>query len=159
MTDLADLPILRIVTCSGFAVWSLVAAFNNIVGFRGSAAAILGTMSMAPLREQDPIQTAFDDRAVRTSALPVLAVLLILLLQAGAAGLLATAAMGFICADLIPATPVMFAKWGFSLLAMAWFAMLIGGLWFGYWIRQEILQLTHLALLIATLLAALTVSS
>lgn len=159
MADLADLPILKIVTCSGFAVWSLVAASNNIVGFKSSVTAIFCTMSMAPLREREPIQTAFDDRAVRTSALPVLAVLFILLLQAGAAGLLATAALGFSSPDLVPATPVLFAQWGFSLLATAWFAMLIGGIWFAYWIRQDVLQLTHLALLIATLLAAVTVSS
>ncbi|MNR42746.1 hypothetical protein D3C85_1612890 [compost metagenome] len=33
------------------------------------------------------------------------------------------------------------------------FAMLLGGLWFGYWIRQEGLQLTHLVLVLWALLA------
>ncbi|MCS8237450.1 DUF2165 domain-containing protein [Pseudomonas aeruginosa] len=28
------------------------------------------------------------------------------------------------------------------------FGMLLGGLWFGYWIRQEGLQLTHLLLVV-----------
>lgn len=33
------------------------------------------------------------------------------------------------------------------------FAMLLGGLWFGYWIRQEGLQLTHLVLVLWATLA------
>ncbi|MNJ81791.1 hypothetical protein D3C77_807820 [compost metagenome] len=32
------------------------------------------------------------------------------------------------------------------------FAMLLGGIWFGYWIRQEGLQLTHLLLMVWILL-------
>lgn len=31
--------------------------------------------------------------------------------------------------------------------------MLLGGLWFGYWIRQEGLQLTHLALVVWVVLS------
>jgi len=31
-------------------------------------------------------------------------------------------------------------------------AMLLGGIWFGYWIRQEGLQLTHLLLMVWILL-------
>lgn len=32
--------------------------------------------------------------------------------------------------------------------------MMIGGLWFGYWIRQEGLRLTYLTLLAVTMIAA-----
>lgn len=43
---------------------------------------------------------------------------------------------------------------GFSLLAALWLAIMIGGLWFSYWIRQEGLQLTHIVLLAVTVLVA-----
>lgn len=36
---------------------------------------------------------------------------------------------------------------GFTLISSLWLSMMIAGLWFGYWIRQEGLQLTHIALL------------
>jgi uncharacterized membrane protein len=36
---------------------------------------------------------------------------------------------------------------------------MIAGLWFGYWIRQDILQLTHIALLVVTLAAALVINA
>jgi hypothetical protein len=31
-------------------------------------------------------------------------------------------------------------------------AMLLGGIWFGYWMRQEVLQLTHLLMMVWILL-------
>lgn len=39
-----------------------------------------------------------------------------------------------------------------SMALASLFAMLLGGLWFAYWIRQEGLQLTHLMLVIWVLL-------
>ena len=36
----------------------------------------------------------------------------------------------------------------FSLAVIFLCGMLLGGLWFGYWIRQEGLQLTHLLLVV-----------
>lgn len=30
--------------------------------------------------------------------------------------------------------------------------MLLGGIWFGYWMRQEVLQLTHLLMMVWILL-------
>jgi predicted small integral membrane protein len=158
MVELAALPLLKIVICGGFSVWSLVAAYNNVVGFAGSVAAISATMSMSPLREQPPIETQFDGRRVRSLAVPKFSVVCVLLLQAAAGALLALAAIGFVGISPIELAPQQIGQWGFSLLMIAWFAMLVGGLWFGYWIRQDALQMTHLALLIATMIAAALVN-
>lgn len=159
MPDLFGLTLLKTALCLGFALWSLLAALNNLTGFRAAASAIMKTVSMAPLRDEPVIATPFDRRAVSGRRMAPLAVVVILVLQAAAACLFGAAAVAFM--GLISPTAVLpaeFANTGFALLTVAWFAMLIAGLWFGYWIRQDILQLTHIALLVATLAAALVVN-
>ena len=46
------------------------------------------------------------------------------------------------------------ATLGFAGLTGLCFMFLLGGTWFAYWIRQDVLQLTHIGLL-ATSLAAI----
>lgn len=141
----------------GFAVWTAVAALNNIMGFRSAAAAIAAMMAMAPLKEAPAINSPLASRALTASRWSVSALVAIVAVQ-----IAATVALGIGGALLIGGqnggeTSSSGASWaliGFTLLTSLWFAMMIAGLWFGYWIRQEGLQLTHIALLAVTIIAA-----
>lgn len=141
----------------GFAVWTTVVAVNNIVGFRSAAAAIGRTMAMTPLNEPPAIASPLVGRALTSPRWSIAALIAILLVQIAAAGALGIGGFMLLAVNQLPSASVSgssLALIGFTLLAGLWLAMMIGGLWFGYWIRQEGLQLTHIALLAITILAA-----
>ena len=108
----------------GLAVWLTLSVINNCHGFGGSTGAVGATMSMTQLKQLPAINTPLLSRAIGSRAIHRMALLVVLALQTVAAS----------------------ACWAgcWQLLV----AMHLGGLWFGYWIRQEGLQLTHLVLLI-----------
>jgi predicted small integral membrane protein len=160
MNPLLGLLSLQAVVCLGLGAWSLLAALNNARGFGASVAAVARTLTMAPLQDPPRIATPFDGRALGPAwgqCMARLVVLATLLVQAAAGTCLVAAGLGFagVPAPAAPAAPALLANAGLALLSLVWLAMLVGGLWFAYWIRQELLQLTHLALLIVCLLAAL----
>lgn len=144
----------------GFAVWTAVAALNNIVGFRSAVAAIAATMAMAPLKEAPPINSPLSSRALAASQWSVSALVVITAVQIFAAVALGIGGALLISGQSQGETFSLATSWaliGFTLLTGLWFAMMIGGLWFGYWIRQESLQLTHIALLALTIFGALVI--
>ncbi|ATA53405.1 hypothetical protein CKY39_09380 [Variovorax boronicumulans] len=136
----------------GMALWLSIAVRNNWRGFAGSAFAVGGTMSMAPLRVDPAIDTPLLTRAIRSVALHRAALGVVLALQLAAAlAFWAGSAMLVVGGDLSAARP--WLNLGLAGFAAFLFAMHLGGLWFGYWIRQEGLQLTHLVLLLWVLAA------
>lgn len=130
----------------GLSVWLTLAVINNGQAFRSSVGAVGATMAMDPLRQSPAIDTPLLARAVRASGLHTVALLTVLVLQIGAALAAWTGSYHLVFGEgLVAARPwINLALSGFSAFI---FAMLLGGLWFGYWIRQEALQLTHLVLL------------
>jgi predicted small integral membrane protein len=155
--DVVVWAIFKAILVLGFALWTFVAALNNVTGFRGAAAAINGTMGMALLNDPPAIATPLARRAINSPRLAAASIVLILLLQIAAALLLGAGGALLFATGLGAAVPewgVAAALAGFALLASLWFLMMIGGLWFGYWIRQEGLQLTHIGLLAVTIMAA-----
>lgn len=136
----------------GISLWLCIAALNNVRAFSGSVNAVGATLSMVPLKLSPAIETPLLSRAVDSPLIHRLALLLVLGLQAFAA---VTALIGSY-ALLIAGNLAMAQPWlnlALSAFAGFLFAMHLGGLWFGYWIRQEGLQLTHIALLIWVFLA------
>ena len=129
----------------------LIFQINNLHAFASSAGAIGATMSMAPLAQPPAISLPLLGRAMTSPSLHRLALSIIVLIQAAAA---LTAWVG--CYELVLGAGLeaslpwlnlaLSATLGFLL------AMLLGGIWFGYWIRQEGLQLTHLLLMVWVLL-------
>lgn len=160
--DFVAWAIFKAILALGFALWTMVAALNNITGFRGAAAAISCTMGMALLNDPPVIVSPITRRALTSSRLAAVALVLILVVQIAAALLLGLGG-ALLLADALGAGPPLWgvaaALAGFALLASLWFMMMIGGLWFGYWIRQEGLQLTHLTLLAVTMIAAAVIHS
>ncbi|WP_152224266.1 DUF2165 family protein [Pseudomonas sp. SCB32] len=135
----------------GFSLWLSIALINNLHAFASSTKAVGATLSMAPLALPPAIDSPLRIRAVSSPALHRLALTIIVLIQAVAVLAAWMGCYGLLLGDgLEAARPwlnlALSAALGFL------FAMLLGGLWFGYWIRQEGLQLTHLALVVWTLL-------
>lgn len=131
----------------GLALWLTLSVVNNLRAFGGSAAAVGATMSMAPLAQAPAIDIPLRSRAVGSHAVHRAALLGVLALQCVAAvaawaGCWQLAVAG----DLAAARP--WLNLALSAFIAFLFAMHLGGLWFGYWIRQEALQLTHVALLV-----------
>lgn len=152
LTD--SIHLFQLVNALGMTTWLSIAALNNVHGFFGAAGAVGATMAMTPLRQAPTIATPLLARAISSPSLHRAALLLVLALQILAA---VTCAIGSyhlaIDGGLMAARP--WLNLALSGLAVSLFAMHLGGLWFAYWIRQEGLQLTHIALLIWTLAAFL----
>ncbi|MDD1016586.1 DUF2165 family protein [Pseudomonas rubra] len=135
----------------GLSLWLCIAVLNNLQAFRASLGAVGATMAMAPLRQAPAIDIPLLSRALHAPALHRFALVLVLVLQVAAA---VTALIG---SYLLLTDSTELARPWLNLALSAFlgftFAMLLGGLWFGYWIRQEGLQLTHLVLVLWALLA------
>lgn len=136
----------------GLSLWLSIAVLNNWQAFRSSVGAVGATMAMEPLRQSPAIEIPLLVRAVRSPRLHQLALLVVLALQVVAALAAWTGSYQLILGDgLLSARP--WLNLALSAFSAFVFAMLLGGLWFGYWIRQEGLQLTHLVLSIWAVLA------
>lgn len=156
--DIAAWMIFRTILVLGFALWTTIAALNNIVGFRGASAAIGWTMAMTPLKDPPAIVSPLTRRALTSPRLSAAALVVILSVQIAAALSLGIGGIILLASGLGAGHAplgVAAALTGFALLTGLWFMMMIGGLWFGYWIRQEGLQLTHITLLAVTMIAAM----
>ncbi|RSZ55806.1 DUF2165 domain-containing protein [Massilia atriviolacea] len=154
MSTASSIWLFQSVHALGLAAWLSIAVINNLQAFAGSAGAIGATMSMAPLRQAPAVATALLARALASPALARCALLLVLALQIAAAGACWSGAYTLaIGQDLAAARAALnLAMSGFAAFL---FAMHLGGLWFGYWIRQESLQLTHIGLLVWSVAAFL----
>ncbi|MDP9901761.1 DUF2165 family protein [Variovorax ginsengisoli] len=131
----------------GLAVWLTISVINNCRAFSGSTAAVGATMSMAPLKQPPNIDTPLLSRAIGSHAFHRMALWVVLALQAVAAVACWTGCWQLLVGgDLDAARP--WLNVALSAFTAFLFAMHLGGLWFAYWIRQEGLQLTHIALLV-----------
>ncbi|MFV3370940.1 DUF2165 family protein [Pseudomonas sp. NY15435] len=147
----ASLMIFQATCFLGFSLWLSIALINNLHAFPSSAAAVGATMAMAHLRQPPAIDFPLLARALTSPVLHRVALIVVVLLQA-----LAALAAWTGCYELLLGAGLDAARPWLNLAlsaALAFlFAMLLGGLWFAYWIRQEGLQLTHLVLVIWVLL-------
>lgn len=143
----ASILLFQLVHAFGLALWLSIAALNNIRAFAAAAWAVGATMSMTPLKQLPVIDIPLLSRAIHSVWLQRAALLLILALQ-----LIAACACWLGCYQLLVIGDLSAARpWlNLALSGAAAFllAMHLGGLWFGYWIRQEGLQITHLIMLI-----------
>lgn len=142
-----SLLIFQAVLAAGFSLWLSIALVNNLQAFASSASAVGGTLSMAPLRQAPVVDSPLLARAIHSPVVHRAALVIIVLLQ-----LIAVLTAWAGCYSLLVGTGIEAARPWLNLALSAalgfLFAMLLGGLWFGYWIRQEGLQLTHLLLVV-----------
>lgn len=131
----------------GLTVWLTIAIINNYQAFQSSMAAIGNTMSMAPLTQTPVINTPLLNRALSFVTLHKMGLLFILLLQIIAALSFWVGSYELVIACNLPAAQP-WLNIALASFSACLFTMHLGGLWFGYWIKQEGLQLTHISLLI-----------
>jgi len=143
----ASILLFQLIHAAGLALWLSVAALNNLRAFATSAGAVGATMAMSPLQQPPAIAIPLLSRAINSPLIARLALMLILGLQIAAACACWIGSYYLLAAgDLSAARP--WLNLALSAAAAFLLAMHLGGLWFGYWIRQEGLQITHLAMLI-----------
>lgn len=151
MDTTTSLMIFQAIHFLGFSLWLSIALINNLHAFASSAGAVGATMSMAPLRQPPEIDIPLRVRALPSPALHRLALSVVILLQVVAV-LTAWVGCYHVLAGAGPEVARAWLNLALSAALAFLFAMLLGGLWFGYWIRQEGLQLTHLVLIVWVLL-------
>lgn len=135
----------------GFALWATIATANNLRDFKGSAFVIGATMSMSLLDEHPMVATPLKRRRITNPVWSRLAVALIAAIQLCIAILLWTSTAFFVFGE--PQSARILATLGLVGLIGLCFIFLLGGMWFAYWIRQDVLQLTHIGLLASALVA------
>jgi predicted small integral membrane protein len=137
----------QLIHAIGLTTWLSVVCINNMHAFRSSLKAVAATMGMTPLKQEPPVETPLLARAVQGPGLHRLALLIITAVQT------LSAAAGWIGSYRLATTGHLAAAQPWLNIAVCGFAAVIfvmhlGGLWFGYWIRQDKLHLTHIAQLI-----------
>jgi len=149
----AALILAQAVIVFGFALWATIATVNNVRDFKGSAFVIGATISMSLLDEHPMVSTPLKSRRIKNPAWSRLAVVLIAAIQLCIATLLWTSTAIFVVGE--PESARVLATLGFAGLIGLCFIFLLGGMWFAYWIRQDVLQLTHIGLLASALVAVM----
>lgn len=154
--------LLKLVMMGGLALWCTLAVINNVVAGASGVAAVGRTMSMALLEAPPAIDTPLANRAVIARECHRLSFAVLVALQSLAAVLCWCAAGAYVLAlggALAPTAAVTWANWALAAFALMAWLLHLGGLWFAYWIRQEGLQTTHIALLILGCVLALIVNT
>lgn len=139
-----------------WGVWLALAAFNSSVD-PGTNRTLMGNMlAMADLKEGEPLGQGLLPRAVRRPDLAARMLQVIVVVQmAIALSLVASGVNLALSHD--PAHAIALASWALAAFGALWCFFLIGGLWFGYWIKTPQVQQVHFTLLLATLLTLLVV--
>ncbi|MDN7675622.1 DUF2165 domain-containing protein [Burkholderia oklahomensis] len=155
MSPLTDIDLFKSLHAFAIAGWATIVTINNVQTFAATTGTIGRTMSMTLLKQDPPVDTPLLRRASTSRGLHRAALAIIVLLQA----LTAIAMWGGVYLLLTtPAPHAAALPWldagatGFAACALV---LLLGGLWYGYWIRQEGLQLTHIALIVWSIAAYL----
>lgn len=156
------LTLAKTIVLLGIASWITLIAFNNITD-PGTNTGLIGNMITMEAIKQDPaVGNGLEWRAwPRSLATPILVAVIVL--QVGIALLLWRAAFKFL-RDLfrgeeqLSSPTLRAANVGLAAFASLWFFFLVGGLWFGYWMKMGPVQGVHFTLLIVSMLTILLVN-
>jgi predicted small integral membrane protein len=161
MTLTASLLIFKLTLLTGLAAWLTIVIVNNVTAFHGGVAAIGGLMSMQLFQEAPAIASPLLSRRVTSGAWHRLVYSFVLLVEVGVAILLWLAIAGIAGTLIDPsgsAAAITRANLALTAFVAMGFVMAIGGAWFGYYIRQEGMQITHLALIVLAVVALIAVN-
>lgn len=140
-----------------WGLWLALAAFNSCVDSATNRTLLANMISMAEIKPGEALGQGLLSRAVRdpgTSSVMLKSIIVAQLLIALA---MATAGGNFWVSGGDPAS-VRIA--GYALLAFGslWAFFLLGGLWFGYWIKTPQVQQVHFTLLLGSLLTFIVIN-
>lgn len=140
-----------------WGLWLALAAFNSCVDSATNRTLLGNLISMAAIKPGEALGQGLLSRAVRDPRSSrvllrwIVAVQLVIALAMVAAGGNLWASGG---------DPPSVRVAGYALLAFGslWSCFLLGGLWFGYWIKTPQIQQVHFTLLLASLLTFLVIN-
>jgi predicted small integral membrane protein len=161
MTIVGSLLLFKLILTIGLALWMTVVVLNNVIAFRSGVAAVGRMMSMQLFDQEPAIKTPLLARRVESSAWHRLIYTLVLVVDTVVAVLLWYAVLAFagaLLGTVDAAGAIRRANLALSAFAIMSFLLLLGGAWFAYYIRQDVLQLTHFALIAVVLLSAIVVN-
>lgn len=138
------------VVVSGLAAWLSLAVANNIRDRQTNIVLLGRMMRMDELLEDTELGLGLRRRAIAVdSRLPALSLSVVVIVQVAIAALLwRGAALLWLTStgsDALAAVDA--ATLAVCAFAALWFAFLIGGLWYGYWIKMPQVHQVHLTLL------------
>lgn len=146
----------------GLGAWLLLAACNNILDPGTNVTLLNRMMSMTDIRQDGVLGQGLLARASQSSTfaprllkLVILAQLLISVTMLGAGGVLICQGLGI--SPVGPQVALSLTALSITLFMGLWFFFLIGGLWFGYWIKMGQVQVVHFTMLILSVLLQLLV--
>jgi predicted small integral membrane protein len=133
------------------ALWLLIPAYNNIVD-RGTNRTLLHAMlTQKPLREPPELGLGLRGRIIDSPAFVAALLWVIVVVEFVIIAMLALASWNIAVTGLNPAT-LSAANYALMAYGALWTFFMLGGLWFGYWIRTWHLQQVHLTLMVFTVL-------
>lgn len=146
----------------GIGIWFTLAVFNNIFDFQTNKLLIGRVMSMCDIKEDPVLGNRLQWRSIENPSWHRSVLMGVILYQlAVVCKMLITGYMvievmltgGSISADLQNDINL-----ALGMLLVLWFGFLIGGLWFGYWIKMQQIQTSHILLTILTLFSIVTIN-
>jgi predicted small integral membrane protein len=138
---------------AGLAIWTSLAALNNVRAFAHGAAYIGSIMGMGRLRIEGVPDTPLMQRAVKNNSRHRLVLFVIVLAEMMTAIGLWGAALMY-CLPVPPFDPYVVSYISLALFMGLGFLLLLGGSWFAYYAHMEQAQITHF-LMITLAVAAL----
>ena len=144
----------------GIGCWLLLAALNNLIDAGTNVTLLNRMMSMRDLREDKKLGQGLLYRTVGSTAYVPLMLKVIAITQLLIASTLILS--GFILISLVfkigmfsQNEALLISSCAVLIFMAFWFFFLIGGLWFGYWIKMGNLQSVHFMMLVISMLLQL----
>jgi predicted small integral membrane protein len=150
--------LIKLMVIGGLTLWMTLAVINNLVGFQGGVAAVGNLMSMHLLRQPPTAESPLLSRAVESARWHRAVFVLTVVLEIGCALLLWRATVllaGTMCSRTDPAAALVAVNLALAAFLVLMFFFNIGGTWFAYYVRQESLQISHVALIGVAIAAAI----
>jgi hypothetical protein len=137
------------------AIWLCLAATGNFLD-AGTNRHLLGEMMrMSQLKDDPLLGKGLMRRAWMWPSAPKLVLVLVSVYEFGVATLLLRAGWYWLATPTEPGLALAASDQALLGFGALWCFFLLGGLWFGYWIKTPLLQQVHMTLLLLTLLCVL----
>jgi predicted small integral membrane protein len=153
----------RFVLLFGLAAWLTIAAFNNLTDSQTNRLLLGQTLSMEMVKTEPVLGSGLTWRAwpAQWSQYILYGIVIV---QFFIAGLLWYAAASYARATVQNSIQTLVKARGRAILAltcflMIWLFFVCGGMWFGYWLKQGVIQSVHMTLILITLASLLYVQS
>lgn len=144
-------------------LWLFIAACNNLVDPETNIELINRMLTMTAIHEDLDLGLGLRDRAIVQPSKTRLLLKLVAIYQLTVAILLILSGsilggIGFGIELLSLATAIKLSTISVLFYASLWVGFLLGGMWFGYWIKMGRVQIVHFILLILSLLVMILVN-